>query len=347
MLDILPLGLLGLCLWGLRPAKPLLRGMHENNLTLEASLSIRGLLTLVVIFSHLNIWRSSGFVFPLFERLGYPTVSVFFFLSGYGLQEQHMSRENYARGFLKKRLLTVALPYLVVTALYWAYYQWLGREQSVLQMATDLLHGKPIASFSWYILASMSFYFGFWLIMVLCRKRYGTMVLCTMVWYGLHTAFCVMMNYGTWWYISAFGAVVGVAWAIYEQRLRPWLAKNYYCVLLCAATILISMVLLSRGLADVPIASQIANTAEATVFACCVILITFKLSPGNPVLQFLGQLSMEMYLLHGLAMMLWNNPVVRIQNDLLYCLLVLATSVVLALILRIAFKGIPNKKPMR
>lgn len=347
MLDLLPLGLLALCLWRLRFAKPLLSGMHEDNLSRESAASLRGLLALVVIFSHLNIWRSGGFIFPWFGKVGNLTVSVFFFLSGYGLQKQHMSRENYARGFLKKRLLTVALPYVLATALYWVYYLWLGREYTLLQVVTSLFRGNPIAAFSWYILASLSFYVGFWLIMVSCRKRYGAMVLCTLLWYGLYTAFCVMMNYGTWWYISAFAAVLGVAWAVYEQPLRPWLERNYSYVLICAVLALIGMVLLSRQLSEVPVAGQISNVAEAAVFASCVILITFKLSPGNPVSKFLGQLSMELYLMHGLAMMLWNNSLVRIKNDLLYCLLVLVTSVVLALILHIAFKGMPNKKPTR
>lgn len=347
MLDLLPLGLLGLCLWRLRPAKPFLTQLHDDCLSTDSTASLRGLLALVVIFSHLTIWRSDGVVFPLFGRVGYPTVAVFFFLSGYGLQKQNMTRDDYAKGFLAKRLFTVVLPYAVVTGLYWGYYLWLGRDYSWQRVVTALVSGEPIVSFSWYVLAMLLFYGAFWVIMRLCGRRYGAMVLCGVAWYGFYTAFCVLMGYGSWWYVSAFPVVIGMFWAVYEQRIWVFLCKYYFPALLVALAGFGAAFLASGKLSALPVFGAIADAVTATLFAVTVILLMYKLRLGNPVLHFLGQLSMELYLMHGLAMMLWNNPVVRIENSLLYCVLVVLTAVLLALILHIAFKGMPNKKPTR
>lgn len=202
MVDLLVLVLAALCLWGLELAKPFFTGRNEDYLSQKNTLALRGLLALVIILGHLAQQVSGGKFFGLLGRSGYLVVAVFFFLSGYGVQRQHMTRSNYAAGFLKKRIVSLGVPYLVVMAVYWGYYAWQGQLFSPLEVLWSLVNGSPVVRYSWYILAVLIFYVGFRLIMALCGKNYGAMVAAGAGWYILYVLFCVLMHYALWWYIS-------------------------------------------------------------------------------------------------------------------------------------------------
>lgn len=56
---------------------------------------------------------------------------------------------------------------------------------------------------------------------------------------------------------------------------------------------------------------------------------------------------MELYLLQGLAMLILRSKWVYIQNDLLYCVAVLALDVAMSVVVHIALNGLPDKNRTR
>ena len=90
----------------------------------------------------------------------------------------------------------------------------------------------------------------------------------------------------------------------------------------------------------------VLKTVTTSLFAVGVVLVLRKVRLGNPVLNWLGEISMELYLLQGVAIMLWRDKILYIQNDLLYCLLALVTALGLAAVLHYGLKLI-MKKPTR
>lgn len=337
LLLIVPL----LCLWGLGFAKPFASQLNKDCLSPERTASVRGLMALAVIFVHLGQYALGGPMLDLISKLGYLIVAVFFFLTGYGLQSQHIARQDYAKGFLLKRLRLVALPYLVLTGIYWSYFLWLGRDYDLKYVLMRFWVGNPLVSFSWYILAVFGFYLVFWLLMRLCKRNYTAMLLGGLIWFALHTAICVVMHFGAWWYLSALSAVAGMAWAIYREKLEAFLQRRYFVAAAAAFGLLAAFFLLDK-LIDTPILSGVVKTGSATVFAVAFVVALYKIRFGNPALHFLGQMSMELYLTQGLAMMLIRNRVIHVDNSLLYSILVLPITVVLAAVVYIAFKGLPT-----
>ena len=344
MSDFLLLGLAGLCLWGLRPVKPFGKELNREALSPQTTTSLRGAMALLVIFVHVAQMNPAGPVFAVVGKMGNMAVSVFFFLSGYGLQKQHMTREDYRKGFLRKRILFVALPYVVVTSLYWLYYRWLGMGYRLQYVLQRLVSGNPLASFSWFILAIMGFYFAFWLMMLLCGKNHKAMLRCGVCWFVLHTALCLLLKYDFWWYVSSFSAVAGMFWAVNEEKLQSLLAKRYFLVAAGTLVALVLFLLLDK-LCGVPYLNTALKAVAVVLFALLLAVLLHKFRFGNPVLYYLGQMSMELYLLHGMGMMLIRNPVIYIADPLLYCALVVPVTVLLASIVHIAFKGLPKKNP--
>lgn len=333
-MDILLLVPIALCLWGLR-----LRHSGEDALSGEATLSLRGLLAIWVILIHLGQSNQVGSVFGLVSRTGHLAVAVFFFLSGYGLQKQHMTRENYAKGFLRKRLLGVVLPYAVVTVLYWSYFLWLGRGYGLVDVLEQFAAGKPLVSYSWYILAVITFYAAFYLLMRLCGKRYSVMLLGGVVWFAVYTAVCVALKFSEVWYVSGFAAVVGMLWAVYQSKIDAFLAKRWLVGLVASIAAVVTCTLLGQ---ETGVVGMVFKVAASSVFPVVVVLLLQKIRLGNPLLRLLGGISMELYLMQGLAMMVLRNRLIFVENGLAYGALVLVVAVFFAMVVHIAFKGIPK-----
>lgn len=338
MADLLLIIPLGLCLWGLK----FCRGVNEQALSRSGTDALRGILALGILFVHIAQYCPGGPVFALVEKLGYLLVAPFFFLTGYSLLRRHMTHPGYVKGFLRKRFFAVALPYLVITALYWSYYQLLGRRCSPWDVVVLLARGRPIVSFSWFIPAVLSFYLAFWGLMKLCKQSYGTMVLGSAVWFALYTLLCLGLQFGQWWYISAFPAVLGMFWAHREAAIKKVLQKRCWPLLITAAACLAGFLVL-ENLAGAASLSSLLKACAATAFTATVLLALYKLRLGNPALRLLGQLSMEIYLMQGLAIMILRSRWIYVHSPLFYGLLILVLTILLAAVVHIALKGLPNR----
>ena len=69
------------------------------------------------------------------------------------------------------------------------------------------------------------------------------------------------------------------------------------------------------------------------VFVIGVLLIMLKLHFSNPVLNFLGKISLELYLIHGLFIDLFHSEFFNIQKDEFYVGAVVLASIVSAFLI--------------
>ena len=80
------------------------------------STEIKGLLTLMVICSHLygriSLFRFS-WIGTILTACGYLAVAGFFFLSGFGIQEQSQCRKDYDQQFGRRKIVPFYLAYLL------------------------------------------------------------------------------------------------------------------------------------------------------------------------------------------------------------------------------------------
>ena len=107
-----------------------------------------------------------------------------------------------------------------------------------------------------------------------------------------------------------------------------------------------AIIVLGDRLGSTETVEAILKTVATSLFAVGVVLALRKVKLGNPVLNWLGEISMELYLLQGMAIMLWRSNSMNIQNDLLYCILALVTTLALAASLHYGLKMI-MKNPTR
>ena len=308
-------------------------------MSLDTSKCLRGFFAIVVVFHHLAQRTQMGELFRYFNRVGFLAVAVFFFLSGYGLQKSYMIKaDTYRKSFPAKRLPSILIPYLIMTAIYWCVHAATGSVYSFKAVLLSQVNGTPLADFSWYIENIFLFYIAFWILMCVCRKHYRLMPVGALIWYLLYVFMCVKLNYGIWWFISTQLLIVGMIWAIEEEHILKALEKNVVLISLILLTVLVWIVFLLlfkyeyklAALISVSNGDTIMKMIMATVFPIGFILLSVKFRIGNPVLRFLGNISLEIYLAQGIPTLLLRSRWIYLSNDLLYAVSVLIITVVLA-----------------
>ena len=86
---------------------------NKEYLSVESTSGLRGFLALGIIFHHLSPLVKTGEEFSNFSYMGTYIVSIFFFLSAYGLYVQNESKENYLDNFLEKDFLKLWFHFLL------------------------------------------------------------------------------------------------------------------------------------------------------------------------------------------------------------------------------------------
>ena len=118
---------------------------------------VKALMALLIVADHLNFFLDLPWLKPARE-LGAPIVSVFFFISGFGLVRSYQSKGSaYLTSFPGRKFLRIVLP--AVLALICYYLLLWNPERNYLDDWKNLvLYGTPILPFSWFAEAIVFFY---------------------------------------------------------------------------------------------------------------------------------------------------------------------------------------------
>lgn len=297
IIDVLPISLLLIFVFKIQILKPL-SIINENYLSITTCRAYKGLFALVVIFHHLAQRTESGLLFHQFTGVGYFAVATFFFFSGYGLQKSYINSEDYKRGFLLRRLPTILIPYIVVTFLYWVMNYVIGNIYTAESIIVAIIKGLPIDPNSWYIISILAFYIVFFLLMVLCRKRYFLMLLGAFLWYVFYVSYCLKMGYGDYWFNASHLLILGIFWATYEKQLLDIVERHYLFITVTVGLIFTFLICMSGRITSlIPLKGIgfIMTVMKACSFTVSVILFSLRFKIGNTVLDFLGKISFELY----------------------------------------------------
>ena len=343
--DIVPIALLLVAVWGIKTVKNPTFAAGEGCLAKDDGKYYRGLFAMVVLLHHLAQQADSGYIFQYYFAFEFYNVAFFFFISGYGLQKSNISRAGaYKKGFLLKRLPSILIPLILITPLYWLAYAIDGQIYSLKEVLLTFVSPSPFVPTSWYLVALTAFYVVFRLLMTVCGRHHIFTLLGATVWYVIYFEFC-MKTGRTWWNLTAHLFVVGLFWATYEDHLMNLLRKCYRvlapaCWLIFAALfVFYDKICLLTGSDYVAVITKIFI---ALFFVLSAIMFSLKFRIGNKILSFFGNYSMEIYLSHGLFLLLFHGNRIYIENDFLWCLTVIAATFVTSYLLHPVFRFVTN-----
>ena len=321
--------------------------VNDDYLGVQSTNGLKGFLALGIVFHHLTHWVTTGEEFSNFGYMGTYIVSVFFFLSGYGLYVQNERKENYLDNFLVKRLSRILIPFIFISSIYLIYRSINGQALTTSFFMNLFKKGSTVIYNGWFVDIIILMYVFFYISFKIFSNR-TVAILVNILLIGGYIILAIKLGYGFWWYNSSLPFALGLIWAKYNKKIDKML-NDYYFVGIILATCLLfmshqySFILKKLHLVD-DYSYAFAANLDNIIFTLFFILIVRKIDFSNKYLLFLGRISFELYMIHGLVMSVFGKYFVTSRlNDVIFTILVLIVSISLAWLINLIIKKISIK----
>ena len=300
----------------------------------KSTKSLKGLLALLIIFHHTSQKVTTGENFSNFEYMGRYIVALFFFLSGYGLYFQYSNNATYMNNFLRKRLVRIFIPFYVFIVIYVIYRATLGEVINVDFFISFWKDHSNIIYNGWFINSIIVLYVIFYVSFVNKDSKIAEykLVFLTLV-YIFWKAY---QDHGDWEYVSIMAFLLGIFWMENRVSIDKFIEKNYFIFLVSFSILMYvfrhyEVIMKNIGITNKYIYYGIVGNLCTMIFVVYFLLLTNKLNFSNKYLDFLGDISFEIYMIHGLVMHYLGKFFVSSDvNDVLYTIVVLFVSIIFA-----------------
>ena len=366
--SIYPIMLITL-LWGSKRFKK--DEWNEEAFSLRQMKAIQGFVALCIMLHHCGqkvsaSWIDKRFYKPgldFFVPIGYILVTFFTFSSGYGLFKSFKTKENYLKNhFILKRIVPILALGFVTKLIFLAARYSLGEAISGKKLLWYLTGAKLCNPYSWYVYIIPLFYlcFFFSFRFIKNEKKATFAVLAFTVAYQVLGASIDHNDWimrGEWWYNSIHLFVVGIFFARHEKRILEHIKKHHAVYLILGILSIVVFTILSEFAkrylsyygetwnASFKVLRRIGCLISEILVSFSVVFTAYvtglKLRIGNRFLDFMGTITLQFYLIHGLYSELFTyafegkfKSLYYIKNPLLFVLVVFVLGLASAVILK-------------
>ena len=265
--------------------------------SLDETNAMRGLWCLIVVLVHIP----AAYQNRLQDMLGsfaYIGVSFFFMTSGFGLM-LGIEKNGFGKmtGFWKRRLPKLLIPMVIMNLL----------TMAVTFVETGKMDWIQLIRITGYVRQLLLFYLVFWsgcqfaykYITPAYRKcfLYGEVLILILILYA--ASFLLSMPL---WPVESVGFLLGMLLAQHRKRVgglfeRKWMLK---CVVACVCSAIVGLVYIKIKHIDF-IGDYIVRILLNICIQLFVLCVNNRVSVVTALTRFLGKISYEIYLLHGVV----------------------------------------------
>lgn len=338
---------------------------QEDALSLPVSKGVLGFCAFGIMLHHMSqtiyfAGEDAGILMFMVD-VGVCFVGVFFFFSGYGLYTSLRDKPDYLKGFLRKRLPAVIVPFYMCNFAFIAGAAISGYSFKKGELFPYLTGWTLMNTQMWYVVEIFILYLLFYLTFKLVKKDgaaccvYGLLVIAMTIGslflgHDKTTVSGGAWFHGEWWYNATLLLWIGMLFAKFEKKILTF-CRKYYSFLLVIFGVLTCFfygktmtALQTKGYwyewEGYPgYAEKFQTLAVQLPFILCfvmfVILLTQKIQFQNKILAFAGEISLELYLIHNVFI-----TFLPIKNRFFFILAVYAAGIALAAMLHVIDKKI-------
>lgn len=372
-IDIIPISVVAILLlmtliWRAKVAKKV--EFHKDALALTTAKGLQGFSAVGVMLHHMvqTLLREKQDVGGIdwFTQIGVLFVGMFFFFSGYGLYTSLKSKDDYLKGFLRKRLPSILVPFYLCNTIFVLTSLALGERYCADYLIAHLTGWILLNSQLWFIVEILILYLGFYLLFRVIKKEriayvgMGVFIILLMIGslllgHDFTSTSGLRWFRGEWWYNSTLLFFLGMTVARYQVQVKKIIQHTYWCLLPTGLILSYLLywktdnVLRTRGYWHEWIGHPGYNEKFEALFfqlsmVICIVLtfllLTLKVQFKNSILNFLGKISLEIYLIHNLFIT-YLRPVIK--SNLLFVISVYVFSILLATILNYLDRMLINR----
>ncbi len=303
--------------------------MYLNNyFSKQTTNNLKSVAIILVILGHLGFINKSG-------AWG---VGIFLVLSGYGLTQSYI--KSGIKGFFKKRLLAVILPYSTVMII-WIFIDYiLGNKYSILTITTSILglNFKSVIDVTmWYISFLILWYIAFFCIFKLIRNDYfkiiAMFIFSYIIYYKLYELFDSNVGVRLYTLLFPIGVCLGFLFSkelnISERMLKSILGH------IILFSFIVFEISLNRS------HDYRYYTLSIIMFSIMIISIFILMHDfESKILSFIGNISFELYLFEGVFINKYNFIFKFIDSKFLKLLTYFTLILILSYIYNIIVKKV-------
>lgn len=316
---------------GVKPANR--GGWREESLSLHSSKGLLGFCAVGIMLHHMSqtiyFANEDPGILLFMVDIGVCFVGMFFFFSGYGLYSSLRDKPDYLKGFMRGRLPAILVPFYMCNFVFILGSYLFGYQFKKGELLPYLTGAVLMNSQMWYIVEIFILYLLFYIVFRLVRNRNAACalyVLMTVILIGFSlrlghdktTPTQGLWFHGEWWYNTTLLLPAGILFAKWERPILSFVRKFYAIVLIVSALLTAFLyketlfMLRNKGYwfewdgyagykEKVQTLAVQAPFVLLTVFT--VIVILQKIEFGNKILDFLGSIALELYLIHNLFLL--------------------------------------------
>lgn len=338
--------------------------IHEDFLSLKQSKILQGIAAMGIIFHHLsqqittygNVWKGP---ITIFSSMGILFTTIFFFCSGYGLMVSMKEKPDYLKGFIRKRIPAVGIPFMISNVIYLVLVaMYFGYVNSVIESLICLFGFRLVNTNTWFLVEILILYMVFYFTHRFIRNSRTALtimsgiVICMIIGSMLlchdNSEMGGRWFMGEWWYNTTIFFLLGMYAAKYYDKLLAFAKKHYKWLL----PVTIVLFLVTFGLEEMvlrnfgyyqeweghpgygaKLITLLAQIVTCTFWMSMLLLVSMKVRIRNKVLILLGKISLELYIIHDLFMkhMVFENK----MGDMVLFIWVIVCSLSVAIILHL------------
>lgn len=136
-----------------------------------------------------------------------------------------------------------------------------------------------------------------------------------------YIVYTIGFGFGREWWVTIMSFPTGVLYSFYRDQLFPIIRRPIVMVLF---TFIVGVIVYSK------VELLLLLTYVFIPLVVVALLNYIRLPFGNSVLQFLGMISYEIYLLHGIFINLFHGRHIDIQSEYLYAIMVFVATILFA-----------------
>lgn len=340
---------------------------NEDFLSLKVSKGIQGFCAICIIAHHFVqpfVYSGQGAgALSILALIGFIFVGVFFFFSGYGLLKSYKTKPDYLNGFLRRRMPVILVPLYIVNTILTVIVLATGgvmyNDNNPLVMGMDTIFFR-ITTFlgitlmnsnAWYMITIAIFYIAFYLAFKYSKneeKAFKIMGIFSVIYIiaGTAAGHGFFWLQGEWWYNSSLLLFIGMYVAKNEEKVISFIKKRYaalltisgVCTIVLTFVAIVAAMMISYyrpglvGRAS-SIICLLCETLATLAFVSFILILTMKVRLNNKILDFLGKIALEIYLIHRFFLVALNSDYITIQNIVLYLAAVYAYTIITAIVL--------------
>lgn len=298
----------------------------DSFMSFDDSNFLRGFWCIIVVLVHIPAVYQNR-IQDMIGSFAYIGVTFFFMTSAYGLKYSMMHKNGYMEHFWRRRLPALLVPALIANAF-----------TVTMEKGLNEMHFISFLNINGWVKVLLLYYAVFWIIYRIAPKFFGggywqdiVMCLFVVMWSAIERFASLNLNYG--WVVERFGFLYGIIAANHADRIRRWMREKW---LLKSGIFMVLSGILGVSYLKLKSVAVLGDYFLKIVLGITILAFMFeaisKLKVGNKLNSFLGNISYEIYLLHGGVFVLLGT-IYKGMNSGMFEVVSMAVTVALAYML--------------